>query len=316
MRYLSTKYAGSAWKTRICAHHSMGKLMARGKTLVVAFALIASVDCSRVRSESANPTQPDAATLATSVTATSVPAASAYSASAADLTAKLNAYYAGFVDGTTFDFMRDAWAPHIDHYLQWKDLSIDDLVAKAKTFYAGKRGISIHVQGHALPRADGVQTALDYVVATRWTEAAPNVARACGFLDDSLKWHPSSRIEHKVDVRVRMIVDRTDKVVAYDELGAVMPSLKVSNGGEGLPAYATIPPRPVRNLDADTGGTLVPDGTIVENLGDTFVCALDTAEIDTLRKIRADGHDVWMLSTWRSSTGHSYVGEDVLLPAP
>ena len=228
----------------------MGKLMARGKPLVVAFALTASVCCSRVRSESANPTQPvqsDAATLATSLTTTSVSAvraASASSASAVDQTAKLNAYYAGFVDDTAFDFMRDAWAPHIDHYLQWKGLSIDDLVAKSKILYVGKRGISMHVQGLVSPRADGAQTTLEYVVVTKWTAAAPSVARACGFLDDSLKWHPSSRMDHKLDVRARMTVDRTGKLVAYDELGAVMPPLKVSNGGEGLRAYANIPPPP------------------------------------------------------------------------
>jgi hypothetical protein len=84
----------------------------------------------------------------------------------------------------------------------------------------------------------------------------------------------------------------------------------------GFPSLPLVPARTVEaNAAPDAGGTLVPDGAVVDDLGETFTCTADLQEIDTVRRVRFEGRELWLLDRWIWNTGHSFVG-DVLVPAP
>ncbi len=285
--------------------------------IAVGVIALASVHCTRKAADaapSASSAPPPASTTAAPARSTA-PVASA--TPAIDARARLAAYFARFVDGTSFDFLRDEWAARVERYLRLADVPVDDLVSSACSFYRDRHHVKLTVDPASVAsREQGGRTFVSFVVTMAWSQPAPASARACGHVDDSMQWHAGSSIDHKAAVNAEMTLDASGKFVAYDEHGLKTRHMVVKSGGDPLKAYAYLPGQPARNLEEDAGGSLVPDGTVVDDLGDSFTCAQEGAEIDTVEKVRFGGRDVWLLSSWAASTGHSFVGEDVLVPAP
>jgi hypothetical protein len=88
----------------------------------------------------------------------------------------------------------------------------------------------------------------------------------------------------------------------------------VVSRGDALQAFDTLPNTPARQLDTAPGALLVTDGSVVEDLGETFACGDGASESDVLRRVRVQGRSVWLLASWTWNTGHDFVGEDVLVP--
>jgi hypothetical protein len=104
-------------------------------------------------------------------------------------------------------------------------------------------------------------------------------------------------------------------MVSYEELSIARPNLRVATRGDQLQAFSSLPTMPARLVASDATSATVADGTIVEDLGESFTCGLNQAEVDTVRKVKLDGHAVWLLADWVYDTGHSFVGDTVLVPA-
>jgi hypothetical protein len=105
-----------------------------------------------------------------------------------------------------------------------------------------------------------------------------------GIEEDTAKaWPPT--IERDVTAEVELELDADFRVASYVEKSVRTPPLRVTLGEECE-----------SNL---------PRGTIVQDLGETIVVAwISTGPSTTLRKVRANGEEVWMQTErhfWRTS---------------
>jgi hypothetical protein len=132
-----------------------------------------------------------------------------------------------------------------------------------------------------------------------------------------MKFQPGSTVDRDVQVDVAMTINADGQYVTYDERRVHRPQLRVKNRGYPLIAFASMPTTPARLLDAGSTDSLVPDGTLVFDLGETFTCGLDINEVDTVKKVQIAGRTAWVLMKWTYNTGHNFVGEDrLLVPEP
>ena len=235
----------------------------------------------------------------------------------ADVEARLRAHFARYSGGSSFDFLRDDWAPRVEHYLKLLDVPLDDLVKEARSFYADKSRVALKVRaGSVQTRYAGDRTTATFVLSMAWSRRPPPAARACGHLDADQGWVASSTIDRQVDVNAEMTLNAAGRFVAYDEHGLVPVHLRAKAFGDPLRAFASMPAEPARDADEDTSVASIPDGTVVDDLGESFTCGLSAGEVDTVEKVRFQGREVWVLSGWMFDTGHSYVGTDTLVAAP
>jgi hypothetical protein len=195
-------------------------------------------------------------------------------------------------------------------------VGVDDLIKQARAFYADKRRVALHVEEKSVVvRAEGDRWVAAFLLTMAWSRTPPAAARDCGHPDDNMRLLPSSTIDRRVSVHAEMALDGAGRFVAYDEHGVVIPHLRVAKDAGSLIAFAAMPTTPARALVADDAGALVAPGTVVDDLGETFTCGTP-GEIDTVRKVRTGGRDVWLLDHWAFDTGRSFVGADSLEPAP
>src|SRR5208283_1924946 len=55
----------------------------------------------------------------------------------ADVTRLLKADLGHYAGGSSFEFLRNDWAPRIERYLTLRDAPVDALIGQARAFYAG-----------------------------------------------------------------------------------------------------------------------------------------------------------------------------------
>lgn len=228
---------------------------------------------------------------------------------------RLRRHFAQYKGAASFAFFEQDFAPRVERYLGLKDVAVGELLRTAKSFYAKKADVSLVLKAGSITlTTEGVRRIASFVLTMRWTVKPPAAAAACGFLDDSMTWRPNSRIHRQVDVTARMIFNGDARIVTYEELSVAAPRLRVENRGDDLEAFASLPTGPARFLDANPSATRVPNGTIVEDLGESFTCGLNQTEVDTVRKVRLNGAPIWLLADWTYDTGHNFVGETLLVP--
>lgn len=233
----------------------------------------------------------------------------------AELEERLRRHFAQYHGGSNFAFFEQDFAPRVERYLGLKDVAATQLARIAKEFYATKTQVSLVPKpGSLTVTNEGGRLAASLVLTMRWSVEPPAAAASCGFLDDSMTWRPHSRIARRVEVTARIGIDAAARFVTYEELPGALPRLRVASRSDGVQAFSSLPTGPVRLVDAGPASVLVPDGTVVEDLGETFTCGLDQTEVDTVRKVKLNGRAVWMLADWTYDTGHSFVGDTPLVP--
>ena len=230
---------------------------------------------------------------------------------------RLRRHFAQYKGAASFAFFEQDFAPHVERHLGLKDIAASELVRTAKAFYASKADVSLVPKAGSITLTnDGERRIASFVLTMRWSVKPPAAAAACGYLDNSMTWRPNSRIHRQVDVTTRIVFNGDARIVSYEELSVAAPRLRVENRGDDLEAFASLPTGPARFIDANPTAARVPNGTIVEDLGESFTCGLNQTEVDTVRKVRFNGAPIWLLADWTYDTGHNFVGETLLVPVP
>lgn len=228
---------------------------------------------------------------------------------------RLRRHFAQYKGAASFAFFEQDFAAHVERYLSLKDVAASELVRTARAFYASKADVSLVPKaGSVTLTNDGERRIASFMLTMRWSVKPPAAAAGCGYLDDSMTWRANSRIHRQVDVTARITFNEAARIVTYEELSVAAPRLRVENRGDDLEAFASLPTSPARFIDANPSATRVPNGTIVEDLGESFTCGLNQTEVDTVRKVRLNGAAVWLLADWTYDTGHNFVGETLLVP--
>jgi hypothetical protein len=233
-----------------------------------------------------------------------------------EVTERLRRHFAQYEGAASFAFFEQDFAPRVERYLGLKDVPAAELARIAKEFYAEKAQVSVLPNpGSVVVKSEGPRVTASLVLTLRWSVPPPPAAAACGYLDDSMTWRPHSRIARRVEVTARIAFDDAARIVSYEETPLALPRLRVATRGDALQAFSSLPITPARLLEAGPTSVLAPDGTLVEDLGETFTCGLDQTEVDTVRKVRLQGRTVWLLADWTYDTGHNFVGDTPLVPA-
>lgn len=282
-------------------------------------ALAGTLACS---AQPAQPPAPAAQRALLAAPSAPVPVVTAQAANAAPtatsgLEQRLREHFAQYRDGSSFDFIERDWAAHVERYLTLRDVSSAELVRAARAFYADKTHIALTPEAASLQVTDSAGKRLaSFVLKLEWSTQPPAAAAGCGYLDDCMQWHPGSLIEHRARVSVKLTLDAAERFVAYEEQLPIRRQLLVNTRGDGLTAFPSLPVGPARQIEPPPAAKLLNDGTLVEDLGDTFTCGLSSAEVDTVRRVRAGNATVWLLDHWVYDTGHNFVGDDLLVAAP
>jgi hypothetical protein len=305
----------------------------RSKFVFSILGLLYSTSCNRNASPAPRSTTPDVTRIAspTTLSTASIRSTDAAQASTlppdtqqrvainlpdtAELEARLVAHFSKYVDGSAFDFINQDFAAQISRYGTKKALDASTLSAQLRRYYAEKAHLKLIVVPQSLKvRVDGNSLVTTFRLKQSWSQKPPHDARKCGSIDEStMQWQPNSVIVHSAEVEIELRLDASNRFVSYEE-HEMNPRLKVVSRGQTLVAFETLPSSPARLIELPQPHVEVKDGTVVEDLGESFTCALDLNESDTIRKIRWDGRSVWILSDWLYNTGHNFVGDTLLKP--
>lgn len=232
-----------------------------------------------------------------------------------ELEQRLQRHFAQYQGASDFAFFEEDFAPRVERYLALKNVTASDLARVAKAFYANKTRVSLLPKpGTVAVTNEGGRSVASFVLTLRWSYQPPPAAAACGYLDDSMTWRPHSLIARSVEVAARLGFDADKRIVNYEEAPVAGPPLRVATRGDGLAAFSSMPTEPARFIDPEPNAAQLLDGTIVEDLGETFTCGLNQTEVDTVRKVRFQGRAFWLLSDWVYDTGHNFVGDTPLVP--
>lgn len=232
-----------------------------------------------------------------------------------ELEQRLQRHFARYQGASDFAFFEEDFAPRVERYLALKNVTASELARVAKAFYANKTRVSLTPKpGTVAVTNEGGRSVASFVLTLRWSYPPPPAAAACGYLDDSMTWRPRSLIARNVEVAARIGFDADKRIVSYEEAPVAGPRLRVATRGDGLAAFSSMPTAPARIIYPEANAAQLPDGTTVEDLGETFTCGLNQTEVDTVRKVRFQGRAVWLLSDWVYDTGHNFVGDTPLVP--
>ena len=228
---------------------------------------------------------------------------------------RLREHYAKYVDGARFDFFLVDFAPRVERYLALHDIEVTELQAEARRFFRDKKNLSFAPKpGSLIVKSEGPRTRVQYGLTMAWKQGVSSAFKDCEASDRTRGESAGpSTLEHKVDVQAELVLDETGRFVSYAERGTIPARLRVETRTEGVPAFLALPTQPARNEEPTA--PLVPNGTVVEDVGDAFTCSF-AGETDTVRKVRVKGRVVWLLSEWTWFTGRSYIGEELLRPLP
>lgn len=245
---------------------------------------------------------------------TAIAAPLANDPAAQELEQRLQRHFAQYQGASAFAFFEADFAPRVERYLALKDVTASELAKVAKAFYANKTQVSLLPKpGTVVVKNEGGRSVASFVLTLRWSYPPPPAAAACGYLDASMTWRPHSLIARNVDVTARVGFDADRRIVSYEEAPLVAPRLRVATRGDALTAFTSMPTEPARFIEPEANAAQFPDGTIVEDLGESFTCGLDQTEVDTVRKVRFQDRTFWLLADWTYDTGHNFVGDTPLV---
>ena len=282
-----------------------------GRAIVGLLALPLALSACEHRVAPASMPLPPSASPAPSVSpapgAPAAPASAALPAAprAPEVAQILARFFARFVDGTDFAFLSEACPPKVERFLTMRDADIAQVVRSARAFFRGKRGISYVPDLAALEveaRPDGTVARLP--VTLSWTYPAPTEWGDEWPIDPGAD---APRIARRVTVDVEIALDASGRIARYVETRVRTPKLLVTSDfmcPDGL--YET--PEPFREqlagwLVEDFAGTMKAyekephpkRGTIVHDLGETFVVAENPKGSSVARRVRGPEGEGWMV---------------------
>lgn len=227
----------------------------------------------------------------------------------AHVAARLSAYFASFVDGSSFEFLGCYWATRAETFGTMNDVSLSEIATESRRFFRDKRAIRFEPDLDSLAiRADGGRTHADVSVRMHWCRAIPAPLPE-GYPETRGDWLDCGTEEpmlaYDARVAVTITLDASDRLVAYLERDVLRDRYRVLE--PRLEAYAAPPLG---------GGTAEPSavlarGTEVVDLGERVVLSVGVKGPAFGRKVRYGGSDLWTRDWAYCSVENPYGGTSV-----
>lgn len=203
--------------------------------------------------------------------------------STAALPPALAHFFAGFRDGSDFEFMRADCRAKMDRFVTLENVDVAAAIRSAKAFFHEKHELRYQPDlehAHVEPHAGG--TTVRVPVTMSWTYPIPQ--------EWSAHWEQWGKdgpeVSRSVTVQVEVELDAEGKIARYVEKSVESPLLRVN--GEAFCEN-------VDTVDATLPWVDVKKGMLVQDLGETLVLIWRPRGPTTARKVRANGKEGWTI---------------------
>jgi hypothetical protein len=219
----------------------------------------------------------------------------------------VSAFFAQYVDGASFSFYGDTFAPAVDEFLSLKSTNPTEMAKQARAFYTGKSGLKYTPQTTTLivtPDASGDRETASVDVKMEW-QYAPD--KSWSTLEDQ-------KVMHAHVATVEIVVGADGKWTSYGEPGLKRDTYQVVAPDGVLGAWTT----PGETDNDDAKATLVlHKGDKVQDGFETLVVEMNTKGEVVARKIHQGGKDYWALDhgavAVENPNGGTSAGEETYL---
>ncbi|HYQ03275.1 MAG TPA: hypothetical protein VER96_31590 [Polyangiaceae bacterium] len=226
------------------------------------------------------------------------------------LPGRLDHFFAGYKDGSDFEFLRADCQATLQDFITLRNTSVADVIRNVKAFFRDKRRISYQPDAQRMrvqARNDGQLVSIP--VAMSWAYPTPKewLANLQALEFDK------PMIERQVTVNVEIELAADGRIMRYLERGVERPWLRVT-GDENCENFI--------DGDAPIEPWLVLDrGTTVRDLGETIVLSFNTKGPNIARRVRSEDEEGWAISSVSFAVpnpfgGSSAGGSDCLAPVP
>jgi hypothetical protein len=200
-------------------------------------------------------------------------------ASSSPLAEGVQHFFAGFVEGTDFSFLRTACAPKMTHFIAMKDVDVESAIRAARASFQNLRHVKYTADVGAM-QADAAPAGTRVRVPVDMQYDRPMDPQQFGIDPDeieSMKSMDLLKINHDVTADVELVFDPSGRVTSYVETKVHRPPMRVSGDKE---------------CEND-----LPKGSIVYDLGeDAITWWISIGPARTVHRVLANGEDVWMTS--------------------
>jgi hypothetical protein len=195
---------------------------------------------------------------------------------------------------TDFEFLRTACVSPIDRFVTAKNADIDTVIASARQFFKGKRGVAYTPRVEELRiEHNGTVTVARLPLKMVWGIPPREVMTQIEWPDDTVAGPDPNEVgplwaqlvEHKVTVDVEVAFDAAGRITRYVE-GSPHQNRLRATGGESCSE---------KRFDPGVGVKALAKGTIVTDLGDSYMTNLSVKGPDVIRRVRLPGgQDGWV----------------------
>jgi hypothetical protein len=230
------------------------------------------------------------APVATVLSAPGVPpvaSAQAIAALPVELPPTLRHFFAGYRDGTDFDFMRADCRPVMTRFVTLSSVDVATAIREAKSFFRDKRHLEYRPDTKHLRIAPGTGdggagVTVNLPLTMAWAYPIPK-----GWGSDWPAFGEEPAISRAVTVDLEIELDPDGRIARYVEARVESPLLRVTGAEEcNDPDRGDQSPVPALNLKK---------GTLVHDLGETVVVGTNAKGTDVARKVRVNGRDGWTM---------------------
>jgi hypothetical protein len=237
----------------------------------------------------AAPSSPVAPAVVVSSPASTAPSApSAAVGTAGALPGRLGHFFAGYTEGSDFEFMRADCRPTLPAFVTLRNVSVDEVIRNATSFFRNKRRISYRPDApHArsAPHADGQLVSLP--VTMSWSYPAPKE-----WGPPWTTWDDVPLIVREVTVNTEIELDSEGRIARYVERSVEQPLLRVT-GDENCEGGSDI----LADGPAIDPWLVLKPGQLVRDLGETVVISINPKGANTARRVRTQTGDGWTLNS-------------------
>jgi hypothetical protein len=195
------------------------------------------------------------------------------------MAAAVQRFFAGFVEGTDFSFLRTACTPKMSRFIAMKDVDVEAAIRAARASFKDLHGVK-YTPDVASLQVDAVPAGARARLPVRMEYARPMDPEQFSLDDDQisgLRAMDLLKIEHDVTADVELVFDPAGRVTSYTETKVRRPPLRVSGDKE---------------CEND-----LPKGAIVYDLGEEAVTWwISIGPAQTVHRVLANGQDTWMTS--------------------
>jgi hypothetical protein len=216
-----------------------------------------------------------------------------------EVSARVIAFFKQYQDGTDFEFLRDACTSPVEQFITLKNADIGKVIENVRKFFREKRALAYEPDLHKLSVShEGERAVARLPLAMSWGTLPPADWQHPFYEHDDAGWPPlpagplyAGLVVHEVTVDVELTFGRDGKLLRYVEAKVEKRMMRVT--GEQMCDDV---------IDDQPPVAVLPKGTVVLDLGDSFQPSTTPRGPQIVRLVRAGGRDTWTYER-RSWTG-------------